>query len=146
MNPAETKGNLFDIVGKESLAHCVSRDLRMSKGIAVEFKSRFGRVDMLKSQNCRVGDVAVLKEGEHFIYYLVTKEVYWGKPTYESLDKCLVAMKAHALANNVSSISMPKIGCGLDGLDWRRVKGMISRIFPATSKEQGAIQVTIHIV
>ena len=34
-----------------SLAHCVSADMRMGKGIAVEFKKRYGHVEELKEQS-----------------------------------------------------------------------------------------------
>eukprot|EP00757_Euglenozoa_sp_SAG-D1_P024378 gene24378-10401_t len=47
-NITVVEGNLFD--SKESLVHCVSLDLRMSKGIAVEFKKRFSGVDELQRQ------------------------------------------------------------------------------------------------
>ena len=49
----EVRGDLFSVSPSTSLAHCVSVDLVMSKGIAVEFRDRFGRVDELKSQSTR---------------------------------------------------------------------------------------------
>uniref|UniRef100_A0A3P9QJ44 Uncharacterized protein n=1 Tax=Poecilia reticulata TaxID=8081 RepID=A0A3P9QJ44_POERE len=44
-------GDLFTASNHESLAHCVSRDLRMGKGIAVLFKNNFGRTSELKEVN-----------------------------------------------------------------------------------------------
>ena len=38
----EIKGDLFTCAKEASLAHCVSRCLSMSKGIAVTFKQKFG--------------------------------------------------------------------------------------------------------
>ena len=53
-----------DLMGARShtpaICHCVSECLAMGKGIAVLFKSEFGRVDELKAQNVGVGGVAVL--------------------------------------------------------------------------------------
>ena len=46
----ERTGNLFSCPDSESLAHCISADVRMGKGIAVSFKTKFGGVDELKSQ------------------------------------------------------------------------------------------------
>ena len=51
----------------DSLAHCVSRDLHMGKGIAVGFRKLFGRVDELEAQEKKVGEVAALDEGERWI-------------------------------------------------------------------------------
>jgi len=45
----EVSGDLF--TSPDSLVHCVSRDLHMGKGIATEFKKRFGGVDELRQQS-----------------------------------------------------------------------------------------------
>ena len=47
----EVKGDLFSCDKDASLAHCVSADLRMGKGIATTFKTRFGGVNELRSQS-----------------------------------------------------------------------------------------------
>jgi len=44
------KGDLFSANEDVSLAHCVSEDFVMSRGIATEFKKRFGNVDVLLEQ------------------------------------------------------------------------------------------------
>ncbi len=46
----EIKGNLFSCEKDTSLAHCVSADVHMGKGIAATFKKMFGGVDELRSQ------------------------------------------------------------------------------------------------
>lgn len=46
----EVRGDLFSSPKTASLAHCVSEDLRMGKGIAVAFKKTFGGVEELKQQ------------------------------------------------------------------------------------------------
>uniref|UniRef100_A0A3B3X625 Macro domain-containing protein n=1 Tax=Poecilia mexicana TaxID=48701 RepID=A0A3B3X625_9TELE len=40
-------GDLFSAPNQESLAHCVSEDLRMGKGIAVLFKKNFVKSSIL---------------------------------------------------------------------------------------------------
>jgi hypothetical protein len=67
----EVKGDLFSSSVGSSLAHCVSEDLHMGKGIATLFKKQFGRVDELKSQGIKVGGVATLRVDNRYIYYLV---------------------------------------------------------------------------
>ena len=96
-----------------SLAHCVSADFKMSRGIAITFKRKFKKVNMLRKFKKHVGDIAFLRHGENFIYYLITKKYKGDKPTYETLRWALKAMKRHAERNNVHEISLPKIGCGL---------------------------------
>ena len=47
---SEVKGDLFSCPSSTSLAHCVSEDMHMGKGIATLFKQKFGGVGELKSQ------------------------------------------------------------------------------------------------
>ena len=61
-----TKGDLFSAPPDASLAHCVSEDFRMGKGIATEFKKRFEGVNDLLSQSkiifvCRINFGFVIK-------------------------------------------------------------------------------------
>lgn len=64
--------------------------------------------------------------------FKVTKEKYFHKPTYNSLQSSLMAMKHHCVSHGVTSISMPRIGCGLDGLQWPKVRNIIIKVFQDT--------------
>lgn len=41
----------------------------------------------------------------------------------------LQRMKEHIVANNVKKLALPRIGCGLDNLEWKLVKKMLEYIF-----------------
>merc|ERR1719461_1358027 len=127
------KGDLFTSPQSASLCHCVSRCLGMGKGIAVLFKRKFGGVDTLRKQNVQVGGVGVLLRQNRYVYYLITKERYFHKPTYDTLTASLETMRNHAVVNEVKHIAMPKIGCGLDRLQWNRVESIIKRVFKETN-------------
>ncbi|XP_078359630.1 ADP-ribose glycohydrolase OARD1-like isoform X2 [Oculina patagonica] len=135
----EVRGDLFSCPDSESLAHCISADARMGKGIAVLFKNKFGGVDNIKSQGQKPGGVAILKRGNRHVYYLVTKEKYFNKPTYKTLQSSLVAMRDHCISQGVASVSMPRIGCGLDGLQWPEVRKILGHVFQDTN-----INVTVY--
>ncbi|XP_055000334.1 ADP-ribose glycohydrolase OARD1 isoform X3 [Sorex araneus] len=111
----------------------------MGAGIAVLFKKKFGGVQDLISQQKKTGEVAVLKRDGRYIYYLITKKRASHKPAYENLQKSLEAMKSHCLQNGVTDLSMPRIGCGLDGLQWENVSVMIEEVFEATD-----IRITVY--
>ena len=49
----ENIGNLFSVNENVSLAHCVSADMAMGKGIAKLFKEKFNQVENLKKQSMR---------------------------------------------------------------------------------------------
>lgn len=91
----EIEGDLFSASKTYSLAHCVAADLRMGAGIAVAFRDKFGRIDELKQQGKRAGGVAILKDDSRFIYYLISKNKTYSKPTYADLLLTLRAMKNH---------------------------------------------------
>ncbi|XP_033914492.2 ADP-ribose glycohydrolase OARD1-like [Acipenser ruthenus] len=133
------KGDLFSCPQSESLAQCISEDCRMGAGIAVLFKRKFGGVQELLGQKKQPGECAVLRRGKRFVYYLITKKKAHQKPTYESLRKSLEAMREHCVSNEVRELSMPRIGCGLDRLDWKKVAVMIEEVFQDTD-----IQITVY--
>ena len=88
-----------------------------------------------------VGGVAVLQRKKRFIYYLITKERYSHKPTYDTLRSSLKAMKAHCQEHQVTSLSMPRIGCGLDKLEWPEVVKMTEEIF-----KDSAMTITVYTI
>ncbi|XP_039963168.1 ADP-ribose glycohydrolase OARD1 isoform X1 [Bactrocera tryoni] len=131
----EITGDLFCANEKYSMAHCVAADMRLGKGIAVKFRNKFGQIPKLKQQNVKPGGVAILQDKSRFIYYLVTKQSSWGKPTYQTLHDSLYAMKIHMLKNEIYKLAIPRIGCGLDGLVWQKVKDSLQEVFKDTPIE-----------
>ena len=67
--------------------------------------------------------------GKRSIYNLVTKERFYDKPHPSTLSKTLEALKMHASMNGVSTIAMPKLGCGLDQMIWQEVVKLLRDIF-----------------
>ena len=57
---SEVKGDLFSCPSSASLAHCVSEDMHMGKGIATLFKQKFGGVGELKSQGKLLTPLAII--------------------------------------------------------------------------------------
>lgn len=67
----EVTGDLFHASPKYALAHCVSQDLQMGKGIAVEFKRKFQQVESLRQQDRKVGEVAWIRADSRHVFYMV---------------------------------------------------------------------------
>jgi hypothetical protein len=61
------KGDLFKADKNVSLAHCISADFKLGKGIAKMFREKFGRIQELEQSGAKVGGVAVLKDNERFV-------------------------------------------------------------------------------
>ena len=56
---------------------------------------------------------------------LITKEKYWKKPDYDTLRLALIALKKETIEKRIEMLVMPRIGCGLDRLDWGKVKDVL---------------------
>jgi len=125
----EIKGDLFTADLKYTLAHCVGNDFLMGKGIAVEFKKRYKNVDFLKENSKGVGTALYLKSVNHNLFYLVTKPYSArSKPTYSSLKLSLIDMFKQLKNKKLEYLAIPKIGSGLDKLEWDKVKKIINEI------------------
>ena len=101
----------------------------MSLGIAKSFRDIFERIDELEKMGCTVGQTAALKVEGRYIYYLITKEKYNGKPTYNTLRLALFDLKRHMVSNGINEVAMPKIASGMDNLKWETVKQIIEEVF-----------------
>ncbi|XP_059153500.1 ADP-ribose glycohydrolase OARD1-like [Physella acuta] len=132
MKLIEVEGDLFSCDETVSLVQCVSKDLHMGKGIAAEFKKRFGCENEAKAQKADVGEVIVLPHGHRHLFYLVTKTKYNNKPTMAQMKQCLLNLRDRCLERGVTVLAMPAIGCGLDKLIWEEVKEQIELAFGKT--------------
>ncbi len=140
MTYKEEYRDLFTVSEDYYLAHCISADFGMGKGIVVEFNKRFDMKNKLQKKYPNfVNDFHYYKYGgmaliEGRVINLVTKERYWEKPTYETLKQALNVAKLR-LPNDCKKIAMPVIGCGLDKLNWNEVSRQIKDVFADTDIE-----------
>lgn len=133
--------DLFSVPEDYYLAHCISADFGMGKGIVIEFNKRFNMKQEL--QTCFNGYLEEFIENNYKsdclligrVFNLITKEKYWQKPTYVTMRGALEMMKKLAVENNVKKIAMPVIGCGLDRLKWNKVSEIIKEVFKDTNIE-----------
>ena len=55
--------------------------------------------------------------------------MFCDKPNLSTLSKTLEAMKVHASMNGISTIAIPKLGCGLEQMNWQEVVKLLRDIF-----------------
>ncbi len=133
----ERTGDLFS--SKDTAyGHCISRNARMSAGIAKIIKKKFKKVAEIKPFSARVGEVIVVKDTK-IVFNLITKNMHYQKPTLQTLYYTLKQMEKKALEMNILYISCPMLACGLDLLKKSEVKGVLRSIF-----ENSPVTVTIY--
>jgi O-acetyl-ADP-ribose deacetylase (regulator of RNase III) len=125
-----TKGDLFNTEGIRAYAHGCNCAGTMDAGVAVAFKKRWPRMFEEYAARCadgrfHLGDVFVWNDGSVVVYNLATQEHWKKKAKLPALAKALrksVELAAHA---GVERIGLPRIGAGLGGLEWPRVKSVL---------------------
>ena len=107
----------------------------MFRGIAKDFKERFGT----PTKRVEVGQFAVLQEVAHNsetggqqnreIFFLVTKKRFFHKPKIQNIKNSLISLRQYMIANGIKSVSLPRIGAGLDKQEWPRIREIIINVF-----------------
>ena len=115
-----------------SIGRCISADAEMSK-VCAQFLSETipplrrtcRRANLLKDQVFPFWD----SSSRRYIYDLVTKGKYSDKPDLQTLATTLQSMHSHATMHRVSTIAIPKIGCGLDQMNWQDEVKLLRDVF-----------------
>ena len=140
MKLIEKKMNLFEVDDKYYLAHCISADAgtdnrAMGLGIVVQFNKKFHMKakikEYAKSNNLKVGNAILINR----VFNLITKSKYYGKPTYDTLRMSLESMRSQMIDKDIHYLAMPKLGSGLDRLQYGRVRSIIQDVFTGLDLE-----------
>ncbi len=130
------KGDFFDYIAdiRVNTVNCVGV---MGAGVALIFKNKFPKMYDEYLRECKQGRVKiglphVWKDNQMFnatgvtIINFPTKD-HWKNPSeYEFVEKGLVWLRQYLSNKGNVTITLPALGCGHGGLDWERVKNMIS--------------------
>lgn len=140
MTFTEEKGDLFadEILSNYALCHCISSDFALGAGIAKIFAKmgvKKALCENFPKQWQGRGYCLITVTNGVTVTNLVTKERYFHKPTLETLRQALENLRKQALEMKLTRIAMPKIGCGLDKLDWTAVREIIREMFADTDIE-----------
>lgn len=142
MNYKEVKGDLLKYdTDKYTFVHCIATDLRWGLGIApLIIKNTFNAESYVRPKTdsnpkgidhyIEVGtaELTVTENAKKF-YNLFTKEHTSGKPSYLNFTRSLKSLKEDCIKRGIKNLAMPKIGCGLDRLEWEVVREIIKGVF-----------------
>ena len=133
MTITEVHRDLFTVDDSYMLVHCIGADLRMGAGIAVPMQKKFGLRGKIRAKCESIPCPACVQTGR--VCNLITKKRSSGKPTYNSLQAALYQLKEIVQNKAIQKLAMPKIGCGLDKLQWGKVREMLIQTFDDTKVE-----------
>lgn len=131
------KGDIFATEGLRAYAHGCNCAGAMGAGIAIEFKRRWPRMFDEYAARCAdgrfgLGDAFTWTEGETTVFNLGTQEHWRKKAQLPALAKALRKMVEVAENAGIDRIGVPRIGAGLGGLDWMRVKRILTDVGAGT--------------
>ena len=143
MTFTEKNGDLFTVPQGYYLAHCISGDFALGAGIAKKFNEVYNmRFKLYRDYPIANGEKygyvgkALLVDN---VFNLVTKARCFHKPTYNSLYETLIDMRVQCESLDITKLAMPRIGCGLDKLEWDKVTDIIEDVF-----EDSDIEIVVY--
>nr|WP_236590078.1 macro domain-containing protein [Sphingobacterium multivorum] len=129
------KGDLLKAQA-QALVNTVNTVGVMGKGIALQFKEAFPYNNKIYIQACKnkelePGKLLMVKDnnllyGEKLIINFPTKK-HWRHPSkYEYIASGLISLRKLIINEKIKSIAIPPLGAGNGGLEWEKVKPMIT--------------------
>ena len=123
------KGNIFNS-SCEFLVNPVNCVGVMGKGLALEFKNKYPLNFQKYKAFCdnasfHIGNLLIVPVDNKFIVNFPTKKHWKNKSDLEFIKIGLEELKVAIKDFNIKSIAIPKLGCGLGGLDWNEVFDLI---------------------
>jgi len=122
--------SIFD-VGINVLVNPVNCFGVMGKGLALEFKNRYERNFRLYKEHCsnknmKIGKMFPCEDKDTLVINFPTK-LHWKDPSrLEYIEEGLKDLVDVINLYSINGIAIPKIGCGLGGLEWRDVDRLIN--------------------
>lgn len=128
-----TKGDLFATKDLDAFAQGCSCTGALDVGVGVAFKKRWpGMADeflaLCADKRFHLGDVFVWIQDETTVYNLGLQENWKERARLPALTRAVRRMVELAGPAGVKRIGLPRIGTGLGGLEWPRVKSVLSEI------------------
>jgi O-acetyl-ADP-ribose deacetylase (regulator of RNase III) len=139
-NPESSNCSLFvkhgDVFNSTdvNIAHAVAADLQCTAGIALRVREQFG-IPLCNSKSVKPGLVIPHEANNKVILNVVTKFESRHKFTQNknqflnNFVAGVYGLSKYCKENKISNISMPKIGTGIDQLNWNFVEYVIKRAF-----------------
>ena len=127
------KGDLFSCTDTKAFAHGVNCMGVMGKGIAVDFKKRYPSMFNSYKKNCSPSMIGrcytwLSSDDEEIVFNLFIKQHWAALSQPEWISSSMKEMFEANVWEKRPIIAMPKIGCGLGGLNWEKDVEPIVRV------------------
>ena len=139
------KENIFDSTA-EAVVNPVNCIGVMGAGLALRFKEKFPANFKEYEKICKAGELVLgglfiveQNTSPKYIINFPTKDHWRDKSDSRDIRLGLKTLKKEILLQEIKTIAIPALGCGLGGLDWSEVKNIIEEELKDLS-----VQIFIH--
>jgi O-acetyl-ADP-ribose deacetylase (regulator of RNase III) len=124
------RGDLFATPGLRAYAHGCNIAGHMDSGVAVAFKKRWPEMFAEYAQRCadrrfQLGDVLVWTGEDVVVYSLAIQQNWKTRPKLAAFSRALDRTIDLATKAGIDRVGFPRIGAGVGGLDWTRVRRVL---------------------
>ena len=135
-----TEGDMFADTSLKAFVFGCTTQGKLDAGIAVAFKKRFEGLEDEYQKRCAdgrfsLGDVLVFVSGEYTVYGLALQAHWKARAKIAALERSMTRVVELASPAGVAKIGIPRIGTGLGGLEWLRVKNVLTKIGASSAVE-----------
>ena len=121
----------------EALVNPVNTVGVMGAGLARAFREKYPKNYKLYVKACSdrtvsIGNGVAIQDGGKWIINFPTKDHWQDQSKIKYIELGLINLIDICNLIQVKSVAVPKLGCGLGGLDWKIVRPMIVSAFTAT--------------
>lgn len=139
MTYAEATGDLFEM-DFDAYGHGVNCVGVMGSGIAPFFRDLDKNMYQTYQYLCAGGGLipgTVMPwrlNNDRYVYNLATQFRLGNDARLDAVERSVQQMFYHAEQMGVETIGIPRIGCGIGGLDWKDVRMVLLDVAESTSK------------
>ena len=136
--PFKIKYVTRDVTETNIFCHCVSKDNRFGKGLALQIDEQFASKKYCEN-NYKDQNMIIQNFENKTILHLYTKDTYKENANVKQLKSCLITLRDYLIKNDLFEINMPYLSCGLDKLEKPKLIQLLNNIFKDTN-----IQINIY--
>ena len=103
----------------------------MLLGVTGAFRQKYAKqIAQLQAQKKTVGQVAFVAVQKHHVFFMITRQKAYNKPSYADIEMCLVELRKACEQLGVLELALPReLGAGLEGLQEKYIKEALFTVF-----------------
>jgi hypothetical protein len=91
-----------------TIVHSISKDFLLNSPTSKYFKKQYNSIKNIKNQNKKIGEIAMIKNKNRYILYMLIKDNDWDIENEFAIVKCLMYLNNFCKFYNITEIMFIK--------------------------------------